>query len=165
MNLFFNLKTKPLYKSYTYILIKMSNSSNQDQTSSTDRHTGCVKWFDNALNYGFITVISEGEYQGKDIFVHQSGVQTRNRETYRSLNCGECVQFNITNTNNDKHPEHATEVTGFGENRLQCENPFLRSRPRRGPPQQGGGGGGRRPYRSGGGRHQGADDEVTESRD
>jgi len=141
----------------------MSNSTNQDQTSSTDRHTGCVKWFDNALNYGFVTVISAGEYQGKDIFVHQSGVQTRNRETYRSLNCGECVQFNVTNTNNDKHPEHATEVTGFGENRLQCENPFLRSRPRRGPPQQGGTGG-RRPYR-GGNRRQEVDDEVTESRD
>ena len=140
----------------------MSNSTSQDQTSSTDRYTGCVKWFDNALNYGFITVISPGEHHGKDIFVHQSGVQTRNRETYRSLNCGECVQFNITNTNNEKHPEHATEVTGFGENRLQCENPFLRSRPRRGPPQQGGGS--RRPYR-GGGRRQGGDDDVTESRD
>ena len=150
----------------------MNNSSNQDQTiTSEERNTGCVKWFDNALNYGFITVISSGEQQGKDIFVHQSGVQTRNRDTYRSLNCGECVQFNITHTNNEKHPEHATEVTGFGENRLQCENPFLRSRPRRGPPGTGGPGGpggpgGRRPYR-GGGRRQGGpdDDEVSESRD
>jgi len=139
----------------------MSTSTSQEQTgSATGKYTGCVKWFDNTLNYGFVTVISAGDYEGKDIFVHQSGVQTRNRETYRSLNCGECVQFNITSTNNEKHPEHATEVTGFGENRLQCENTYLRSRPRRGPQQ------GRRPYRGGGGRRQGGgSNDVTESRD
>ena len=130
---------------------------NQDSESG-ERYTGCVKWFDNALNYGFITVISTGDYNGKDVFVHQSGVQTRNRETYRSLNCGECVTFHITNTNNDKHPEHATEVTGFGENRLQCENPFLRSRPRgRGGPQSR-----RGQYR--GSNRQDDEDEVRESR-
>ena len=106
-------------------------------TSNGSTKVGCVKWFNNKAGYGFITQ-TDGD-ESKDIFVHQSGVQTKNRETYRSLNCGECVQFNISSTNNDKHPEHATEVTGFGENRLQCENPFLRSRPRRGPPQQGGG--------------------------
>lgn len=136
----------------------MSDSNQGQSSGSGERYTGCVKWFDNALNYGFITVLSPGDYEGKDVFVHQSGVQTKNRDTYRSLNCGECVTFHITSTNNEKHPEHATEVTGFGENRLQCENPFLRSRPRSrgGPPPR------RGQYRGG---RRGGDDEVSESRD
>ena len=84
----------------------MSNSTSQDQTSSADRYTGCVKWFDNALNYGFITVISPGEHHGKDIFVHQSGVQTRNRkltvlltvENVSNLTLQTLITKNIQNT-------------------------------------------------------------------
>ena len=33
--------------------------------------TGCVKWFNNSLNYGFITVLTEGEYLNLDVFSHQ----------------------------------------------------------------------------------------------
>ncbi len=33
---------------------------------------GQVKWFSNQLNYGFITVLSEGEHNGIDVFVHQT---------------------------------------------------------------------------------------------
>ena len=34
------------------------------------RLTGIVKWFDSRRGYGFVTSLSEGEYNGKDIFIH-----------------------------------------------------------------------------------------------
>ena len=42
--------------------------------SSTDeRLTGQVKWFNNRTGYGFITLI-DGEHKGKDIFTNFSAV-------------------------------------------------------------------------------------------
>ena len=43
------------------------------------RVLGQVKWFSNQLNYGFITVLSEGEHNGIDVFVHQTN-------SFRNLN-------------------------------------------------------------------------------
>jgi cold shock CspA family protein len=116
----------------------MSNSTNVDTTNNDgqERLTGCVKWFDNSLNYGFVTVITGGEHNGKDVFAHQSNIKTQSPETYRSLNCGECVEFYITSTSDERHPEHATDISGYQGNKLQCENPYFRPRGRpRGPPR------------------------------
>lgn len=87
--------------------------------------TGCVKWFDNGLNYGFITVLTEGVHYNTDIFVHQSNIQTK-RECFRTLYTGECVQFTLTASDNAKHPYHAVAVSGFNGAMLHCENPNYR---------------------------------------
>jgi len=80
---------------------------------------GQVKWFNNHLNYGFITSISEGEYKGLDIFVHQSNIRASG---YRTLQNGEYVEFDlIQNAAGDKHPYHASNVSGINGGKLMCE--------------------------------------------
>jgi cold shock CspA family protein len=97
--------------------------------SSTATLTGCVKWFNNKLNYGFITVLSDGEYKNVDIFVHQSNIKTA-RDCFRTLNTGECVQFSLAKTDDEAHPIHAVNVSGFNGNGLSCENTVHRPRVR-----------------------------------
>lgn len=48
---------------------------------------GTVKWFNNQKGYGFIS-----DENGKDIFVHYSGV---NMEGFKSINEGDNVEFEI----------------------------------------------------------------------
>ncbi|MBQ9031894.1 MAG: cold shock domain-containing protein [Parasporobacterium sp.] len=48
---------------------------------------GTVKWFNNQKGYGFIS-----DENGKDIFVHYSGV---NMEGFKSLSEGDAVEFEI----------------------------------------------------------------------
>jgi cold shock CspA family protein len=95
--------------------------------TNEDQLTGCVKWFDNGLNYGFITVLSEGEYRNTDVFVHQSNIKT-SRDCFRTLYTGECVQFTMASSDNDKHPFHAVNVSGYNGTMLHCENPNYRGR-------------------------------------
>lgn len=95
--------------------------------ASTTSYTGCVKWFNNNLNYGFITVLTEGEHQNKDIFVHQSNIKTK-RDCFRTLYSGECVQFELIPSQNSAHPVHAVNVSGFNGVMLHCENPAYRPR-------------------------------------
>lgn len=89
--------------------------------------TGCVKWFDNGLNYGFITVLTEGEHHNADIFVHQSNIKTKH-DCFRTLYTGECVQFEMAKSDNEKHPFHAVNVSGYNGTLLHCENPNYRPR-------------------------------------
>lgn len=103
----------------------MATSSTTSSTASG--LTGCVKWFDNGLNYGFITVLSEGEHNKTDVFVHQSNIQTK-RDCFRTLYTGECVQFELAKSDNEKHPYHAVNVSGFNGVMLHCENPNYRPR-------------------------------------
>ena len=95
--------------------------------SSSASLTGCVKWFDNGLNYGFVTVLTEGDHHNTDIFVHQSNIKTK-RDCYRTLYTGECVQFEMAKSDNEKHPFHAVNVSGYNETLLHCENPNYRPR-------------------------------------
>ena len=96
-------------------------------SSTASTYTGCVKWFNNNLNYGFITVLTEGEQHNKDIFVHQSNIKTK-RDCFRTLYAGECVQFELTASQNSAHPVHAVNVSGFNGVMLHCENPAYRPR-------------------------------------
>jgi cold shock CspA family protein len=89
--------------------------------------TGCVKWFDNGLNYGFITVLTEGDHKNIDVFVHQSNIRTK-QDCFRTLYTGECVAFELTKSDNAAHPFHAVNVTGFNGVLLHCENPSFRGR-------------------------------------
>ena len=54
----------------------------------SERQTGVVKWFNNAMGFGFITISDKSE----DIFVHFRAIQG---EGYRSLNEGEEVEFTL----------------------------------------------------------------------
>ena len=118
--------------------------------------TGCVKWFNNNYNYGFITVLTEGEHKGLDIFSHQSNIKTKH-DCFRTLYTGECVQFELAKSDNDKHPFHAINISGFNGCLLHCENPSYRNNNRdsnhsnEGGGRGGGGGGGRGGGRGGGG--------------
>ena len=95
-------------------------SSNKDDVTPSETLIGRVKWFNNSLSYGFVTVITEGKYHNTDVFVHQSNLQTK-KECFRTLFTGECIQFVLTNSTNEKHPLHAVNVTGYNGNPLHCE--------------------------------------------
>ena len=116
-------------------------------TTDLSSLTGCVKWFDNGLNYGFITVLSEGQHNNTDVFVHQSNIQTK-RDCFRTLYTGECVQFTLAKSDNEKHPFHAVNVVGYNGTLLHCENPNYR-------PQGGSRGGSSRGGSSRGGSSRG----------
>tara|TARA_B100000242_G_C43030132_1_gene479845 strand:- start:202 stop:579 length:378 start_codon:yes stop_codon:yes gene_type:complete len=89
-------------------------------TTEGNKLLGQVKWFNNQLNYGFITVISEGEHNGVDVFVHQTSV-TPQVSNYRTLTQGEYVSFVFSENENEKHPYHATNVTGVNGGKLMCD--------------------------------------------
>ena len=61
---------------------------------------GTVKWFNNQKGYGFIC-----DEEGKDIFVHFSGL---NMEGYKTLAEGEKVEFDVVE--GEKGPQ-AVNVT------------------------------------------------------
>ena len=90
-------------------------SSNEAQ-----RLTGMVKWFNNKSGFGFITVRSAGEYNGKDIFAHYSSIRVTNSQ-YKYLVQGEYVDFNLTRSENEKHEFHAVDITGVMNGPILCE--------------------------------------------
>ena len=49
---------------------------------------GTVKWFNNQKGYGFIS-----DEEGKDIFVHYSGLQM---DGFKTLEEGQQVEFDVT---------------------------------------------------------------------
>lgn len=121
--------------------------------------SGCVKWFNSKQKYGFITVTSEGEHKNVDIFVHQSNLNTK-EPCYRFLVAGENVNFEVSITDNEKHPKQAINVSAMNNELLKCEMP---KQPRENNFQGGNGyqgrggyqGGGRGGFRGGGGGGRG----------
>ena len=55
---------------------------------------GIIKWFNNSKGYGFI-----GREGGPDVFLHYSGIIG---ESYRTLNYGDRVEFEIVQESGDK---------------------------------------------------------------
>jgi CspA family cold shock protein len=94
-------------------------SNTQATSSSADRITGQVKWFNTKAGYGFITVC-DGENVGKDIFVHYSSLNVANSQ-YRYLVQGEYVEFGLIKPENDKYEYHATAVGGVKGGLIMCE--------------------------------------------
>ena len=90
----------------------MSNS--HEETSITGR----VKWFNNRAGYGFITVNSPGEHNGRDVFVHQTNITPLTSE-YRTLRKGEYVSLNLSN---DEQCQ-ALDVSGINGGPLSCDAP------------------------------------------
>ena len=84
------------------------------------RLTGMVKWFNNKSGFGFITVCSDGEFVGKDIFAHYSSIRVTNSQ-YKYLVQGEYVDFNLVKSENEKHEFHAIDITGIMNGPILCE--------------------------------------------
>ena len=78
------------------------------------RVIGYVKWFNTKTGYGFIT------YENADIFVHHANLVVDNNQ-YKYLVQGEYVEFVISELENSKHKNNATEVTGVYRGLLMCE--------------------------------------------
>lgn len=95
-----------------------TSTSNPTTTSTLTMLNGQVKWFNNRRTYGWITVVSDGDYNGKDIFVHQSNIQSSG---YRTLTTGEYVSFELSPSTGEKHPYHAINVTGINGGLLLCD--------------------------------------------
>ena len=88
---------------------------------------GQVKWFSNSKNYGFISVVSPGDYHDQEIFVHQTQIKT---DGYRTLRQGEYVSFDLSPNNQEgssgdeqssSHKFIATNITGVLGGSLMCE--------------------------------------------
>lgn len=81
---------------------------------------GCVKWFNNKVGYGFIT-LSDGSLE-QDIFVHHSALNTSD-EQYKYLVQGEYVCFELVKSTDpdSKHDFFAGNVSGVNGGKLMCE--------------------------------------------
>jgi CspA family cold shock protein len=88
-------------------------------SSSSERFTGRVKWFNNKAGYGFITV-TDGSKSGTDVFVHHSSIKV-DSEQYKYLVQGEYVDFSLSDTKTDDHEFQAGEVCGIKGGKLMCE--------------------------------------------
>ena len=95
----------------------MSSSSNV--SSSAQRTTGRVKWFNNKAGYGFITATT-GTQAGTDVFAHHSGLAVSS-EQYRYLVQGEYVEFQMNSVEGGAHRFQAADVSGIGRGMLMCE--------------------------------------------
>lgn len=89
-------------------------------SNEVQRITGMVKWFNNKSGFGFITVCSDGEYNGKDIFAHYSSIRVTNSQ-YKYLVQGEYVDFVLSTSENEKHEFHAMDITGVMNGPILCE--------------------------------------------
>jgi CspA family cold shock protein len=96
----------------------MSSSTLSDTTSS-EKFTGRVKWFNNKAGYGFITATT-GTQAGTDVFVHHSGLAVSDQQ-YRYLVQGEYVEFQMNSVEGGAHRFQASDVTGIGRGMLMCE--------------------------------------------
>jgi cold shock protein len=94
-------------------------STEASVTSSTERVTGRVKWFNNKAGYGFITQ-SDGVQPGTDIFVHHSSIIVSNQQ-YRYLIQGEYVEFCLNEMQDSTHKFQASDVSGIKGGMLMCE--------------------------------------------
>jgi CspA family cold shock protein len=96
-----------------------SNVSTPAVSTSSERFTGRVKWFNNKAGYGFITV-TDGSTSGTDVFVHHSSIKV-DSEQYKYLVQGEYVDFNLSDTKTTNHEFQAGEVCGIKGGKLMCE--------------------------------------------
>jgi len=88
-------------------------------SSSSDRFTGRVKWFNNKAGYGFITV-TDGPKAGSDVFVHHSSIKV-DANQYKYLVQGEYVEFSLSSVTSGDHEFQTGEVSGIKGGKLMCE--------------------------------------------
>ena len=88
-------------------------------TTSSERFTGRVKWFNNKAGYGFSTV-TDGPKAGSDIFVHHTSIQV-DAQQYKYLVQGEYIEFALSTVSNGAHEFQAGDVSGIKGGKLMCE--------------------------------------------
>lgn len=88
-------------------------------SDTISRVIGRVKWFNNKVGYGFVTV-SQGEYANKDIFAHHSVISVADQQ-YRYLVQGEYVEIEVSPVSGGKYEYQATSVSGINGGLLMCE--------------------------------------------
>tara|TARA_Y100000741_G_scaffold63524_2_gene45304 strand:+ start:958 stop:1278 length:321 start_codon:yes stop_codon:yes gene_type:complete len=82
------------------------------------KNVGQVKWFNNKIGYGFITLLKKDE--DRDIFVHHMNVCPL-ESNYRTLRTGEYVEFDVEENCEGEHKEQAVAVTGIQGRELLCD--------------------------------------------
>ena len=89
----------------------------------TLRQFGTVKWFNIKAGYGFITIL-DGEYKGKDIFIHHSGINIKGSH-YKYLVQGEYVSCDVKDCKaydeSSRYEYQGMNVSGVFGNVLMCE--------------------------------------------
>ena len=88
------------------------------ENSVVGKYTATCKWFNDKLGFGFVTICSDGEDKGKDIFVHHSGIKPLN-SIYKTLKKGEYMNFNIIKGPNGLQ---AVDITGINGGPLMCDH-------------------------------------------
>jgi CspA family cold shock protein len=96
----------------------MSSNALSD-TTSPEKFTGRVKWFNNKAGYGFVT-ITDGSKSGSDVFIHHSVIKV-DSEQYKYLVQGEYVEFTLSSVEGGKHEFQAVDVCGIKGGKLMCE--------------------------------------------
>lgn len=90
-------------------------------------YEGKCKWFSDKHGYGFISVISEGDRKGEEMFVHVSKLSPDNQNQFKTLKTGEYCSFTVGKVNDDTDRYQATNVHGISGGPLICEaNPAMR---------------------------------------
>lgn len=89
------------------------------ETTAVEHLIGRVKWFNNKVGYGFIT-ITDGNRSGSDIFVHHSAINVENQQ-YKYLVQGEYVEFDLVKTDSQQHEWQGSNIIGIKGGKLMCE--------------------------------------------
>ena len=92
-------------------------------SSEYGKYVGNCKWFNHKIGYGFVTIVSEGENKGKDIFVHHTGVKPKN-SNFRTLQKGEYISLDVEDGTNGLQ---GVNITGVFGGPLMCDNVIYRN--------------------------------------
>ena len=109
--------------------VEITNVLQYHELSEGRRYAGIVKWFDNKLNFGFVTIThcrdgttidNSDSNIGQDIFVHQTNLMTSSDSVFRTLNKLDRVEFSLE-VSEGEHKFQAVKVTGPFGAFLNCE--------------------------------------------
>ena len=109
----------------------MTDMDTFEQSPNFGQYIGNCKWFNSRIGYGFVTVVSDGDKKGKDIFVHHTGLKPKN-SNFRTLSKGEYISLDVEEGTNGLQGVNITGVLGGP---LMCDNVIFRNNFRQG--QQG----------------------------
>ena len=103
----------------TQIPDQQTNSEEIVKTTDSNRMVGQVKWFNNKVGFGFITM-KDSDNTDKDIFVHYSTINVSDTQ-YRYLVQGEYVEFDLTTSTKATHEYQSSNISGIKGGKLMCE--------------------------------------------
>ena len=101
----------------------MTDMDTFEQSPNFGKYIGNCKWFNSRIGYGFVTVVSEGDKKGKDIFVHHTGLKPKN-SNFRTLSKGEYISLDVEEGTNGLQGVNITGVLGGP---LMCDNVIFRN--------------------------------------